>query len=254
MDHLEELRWRLVKMVIAILVIAIVIFIFKKEVFDVVFYRMASSDFISFKLMCKYMALCSEPYDLESLKSFKMGTQFSMAMKISLIGGVIISFPFLFSQFWGFIKPGLRQKEKKAVQGMVLYVSLLFLLGILFGYFVVSPMVVQFFSNFQLTDMEKVENTFTLSDFISKVTSTTIYSGFIFLLPVLIYVFSKLGLVTPAFLKKYRKHAIVIVLLLSAIITPPDFWSQIIVSIPILILYEIGILLSKRIEKNQSYL
>jgi len=254
MDHLEELRWRLIKMVIAILVFAIVIFIFRKEVFDVVFFKMASSDFISFRLMCDYLGLCTEEFDLEKLRAMKLATQFSMSMKISLVGGLVLSFPFLFHQLWGFIKPGLRQNEKKAVRGMVLYVSLLFFLGVLFGYFVVSPMVIQFFSSFKLTDAEKVATDYFLTDFIGKVTSTTIYTGFIFLLPVLIYVFSKLGLVTPAFLKKYRKHAIVIVLVLSAIITPPDFWSQVIVSIPILILYEIGIMLSKKIEKNQSYI
>lgn len=254
MDHLEELRWRLIKMVVAILVFAIVIFIFKKQIFDVVFYQMASSDFISFKLMCKYLHVCSEAYNLDQLQNMKMSGQFSMTMTIAIVGGIVLSFPFLFAQLWGFVKPGLRQNEKKAVQGMVLYVSLLFFLGILFGYFVVSPLVVQFFGNFQLTDAAKVENKFLLSDFISTVTSTTLYSGFIFLLPVLIYVFSKLGLVTPEFLKKYRKHAIVVVLVLSAIITPPDFWSQVIVSIPILILYEVGVMLSRRVEKNQSYI
>lgn len=254
MDHLEELRWRLIKMVVAILILAIVIFIFIQPIFDTVFYSMASSDFISFRVICKYFGLCSESYDLDQLQNLKMSGQFSMSMTIALLGGVVISFPFLFSQLWGFIKPGLRKNEAKAVRGMVIYVSLLFFLGILFGYFVVSPLVIQFFGNFQITDVAKVENRFLMSDFITTVTSTTLYSGFIFLLPVLIYVFSKLGLVTPAFLKKYRKHAIVLVLLLSAIITPPDFWSQVIVSIPILLLYELGILLSKKVEKNQSYI
>jgi sec-independent protein translocase protein TatC len=254
MDHLEELRWRLIKMVAVILVLAIVIFIFIQPIFDTVFYSMANSDFISFRVICKYLGLCSEKYDLDQLQNMKMSGQFSMSMTIALLGGVVISFPFLFSQLWGFIKPGLRKNEAKAVRGMVIYVSLLFFLGILFGYFVVSPLVIQFFGNFQITDIAKVENRFLMSDFITTVTSTTLYSGFIFLLPVLIYVFSKLGLVTPAFLKKYRKHSIVLVLLLSAIITPPDFWSQVIVSIPILLLYELGILLSKKVEKNQSYI
>ena len=254
MDHLEELRWRLIKIVVAIMIIAIVIFIFIQPIFDTVFYSMANSNFISFRVMCNTLGLCSEKYDLDQLQNLKMSGQFSMSMTIALLGGVVISFPFIFSQLWGFIKPGLRKSEAKAVRGMVLYVSMLFFLGILFGYFVVSPLVIQFFGNFQITDIAKVENRFLMSDFITTVTSTTLYSGFIVLLPVLIYVFSKLGLVTPAFLKKYRKHAIILVLLLSAIITPPDFWSQVIVSIPILLLYEVGVMLSKRIEKNQSYI
>ncbi len=166
------------------------------------------------------------------------------------MGGIVLSFPFIFYQIWSFVKPGLKQNESSVAKGIIFYVSILFFLGILFGYFVVAPLCVQFFGNFQISDM--VKNNFTLNSYMSTILSTVFYSGLLFLLPVVTYLFTKLGVLNSEFLRKYRKHAIIGILVLSAIITPPDLISQVIVSIPIVLLYEVGILVSKRVERRNN--
>ena len=166
------------------------------------------------------------------------------------MGGFVVAFPFIFYQFWGFVKPGLRQNEKSVAKGIILYVSLLFFTGIAFGYYVVAPLCIQFFGGFMIS--EEIENIFTVNSYMSMVLSTIFYSGLLFLLPVLSYLLTKIGILGPDFLKKYRKHAIIGILILSAFITPPDLISQVIVGIPILILYEVGIFVSKRVEKQRK--
>ena len=155
----------------------------------------------------------------------------------------------MFYQLWSFIKPGLKQNELNSVRGIVFFVSILFLIGILFGYYVVAPLSVQFLGNWQMT--EEIKNNITINSYLITVISTVFFTGLFFLLPVVIMIFSQLGLVTPAFLKKYRKHAFVIVLIIAAVITPPDLFTQILVAIPILLLYEMGIMISKRIENKR---
>ncbi|SFT68585.1 Sec-independent protein translocase TatC [Lishizhenia tianjinensis] len=248
LEHLEELRWRLVRSVIAIVVLAIGLFVCLEWIMDNIFLSMNSENFISYRVMCEYVNLCVEVTPVKA-QGLKMTSQFSYALLISFLGGFIIAFPYVFYQLWSFVKPGLRQNERKTFSGIVFYVSLLFFFGVLFGYFVVAPMCVQFFGEFRISP--DIETNPGIDSYVSLITSTVFYTGLLFLLPVVIFLLSKIGIVTPAFLKKYRKHAIVGVLVLSAIITPPDFISQIIVSIPILILYEIGIILSKRVEKEQ---
>jgi sec-independent protein translocase protein TatC len=178
-----------------------------------------------------------------------MSGQFSYAMMMSIMGGIVISFPYLFYQLWSFVKPGLKQNEKLVARGIVFWVSFLFFLGILFGYFVVAPLCVQFFGAYQISG--EIQNIFTINSYMSTVLSTVFYSGLLFLLPIVTYIFASLGIITADFLKKYRKHAIVGVLIISAIITPPDVISQIVVSIPILILYEVGVIVAKRVEKRR---
>lgn len=249
LDHLEEIRWRLVKSAISILLFSIVIWVFQEWVMDHVFLSMSKADFISFELLCKYTGVCTEDITLK-MQSTSLSAQFSYALMMSIIGGVVFSFPFLFYQIWAFVKPGLRDNEKSMASGIVLYVSLLFFLGISFGYFIVAPLCVQFFAVFTMS--EQIENIPTISSYMSLVLSTIFYTGLLFLLPVVSYLMTKLGVITPDFLKKYRKHSIIGVLILSAAITPPDLISQVIVSIPILILYEIGIIVSNRVEKNKK--
>jgi sec-independent protein translocase protein TatC len=168
---------------------------------------------------------------------------------MAFIGGFILTFPFVFYQMWSFIKPALKDTEHKIAKGSVLWASLLFLLGIAFGYFIISPLCVQFFGTFSVS--ENVTNDFTINSYLSLITTTTLFSGLFFELPMVIMILSKLGIVSPAFLKKYRKHALIIILIFSAIITPPDVISQVLVAIPVLILYEIGILVAKRIERKR---
>lgn len=249
LDHLEELRWRLVKSAISVLLFSIVIWIFQEWVMDHVFLSMSKADFISFDLLCKYTGVCTEDISLK-MQSTALSAQFSYALMMSIMGGVVFSFPFLFYQIWSFVKPGLRDNEKSVASGIVFYVSLLFFLGISFGYFIVAPLCVQFFAVFTMS--KQIENIPTISSYMSLVLSTVFYTGLLFLLPVVSYLMTKIGIITSDFLKKYRKHAIIGVLILSAAITPPDLVSQVIVSIPILILYEIGVIVSKRVEKNQK--
>jgi sec-independent protein translocase protein TatC len=182
------------------------------------------------------------------MQSMTMGGQFSYALMMSFMGGIVIAFPYIFYQLWSFVKPGLKLNEINATKGIVFYVSLLFFTGIIFGYFIVAPLSVQFFGSYQIS--KEIENNFTISSYMGTVISTIFYSGLLFLLPVVSYLLTRIGLITPDFLRKYRKHAIIVVLVLAAIITPPDVLSQIIVSIPILILYEIGILVSARAARK----
>lgn len=246
LQHLEELRWRLVRCAIVILVLAVVIWYFQEEIMVNLFLSMKDKDFVTFRLLCQYIGVCVEEIPVK-MQSMTVSGQFTYALMMSFLGGLVVSFPYVFYQIWSFIKPGLKQREKKMVNGLVFYVSLLFFLGILFGYFLVAPLSVQFFGSYQIS--KQIENNFTIGSYMSTIFSTVFYSGLFFLLPVVSYLLTKIGLINVSFLIKYRKHAIVAILILAAIITPPDIASQIIVSIPIIILYEIGILVSKRAER-----
>lgn len=247
-DHLEELRWRLVRCAVAVVAVGIVIWMYQEWIYDHIFKTMSDKNFITYRLMCQFLGICIDNIPLKT-QSTTMGGQFGYSMMMSFLGGVVVSFPYIFYQAWSFIKPGLKVNEIKAVRGIVFYVSLLFFTGILFGYFVVAPMCVQFFGSYQIS--KSVENIFTINSYMSTIISTVFYTGLMFLLPVLIYIFAELGIVTPQFLRKYRKHAIVGVLILAAVITPPDVVSQILVTIPIILLYEIGVLVAARVYKKK---
>lgn len=249
LEHLEELRWRLVKSAISIVVVSSVLFYFQGWIMETFFLSMKESSFISFRLMCDIFGICIEDIPV-SMQSMNVSGQFSYALMMSILGGIVLSFPFIFFQLWSFIKPGLKQKEKSVAKGIVFYVSILFFLGILFGYFIVAPLCIQFFGTYKISS--QIENIFTINSYMSTILSTVFYSGLLFLLPVVSYLLTKLGIINSEFLKKYRKHAIVGVLILSAIITPPDLISQVIVAIPITLLYEIGILVAKSVEKKVS--
>ncbi|MCO5267846.1 MAG: twin-arginine translocase subunit TatC [Brumimicrobium sp.] len=245
LEHLEELRWRIVRALIAVLIFAVAIWFLKEWIIQHVFIAMSKPDFISFQLMCNYFGICIEEIPIR-FQSNQVAAQFTYALYMCVVGGFIVAFPYVFYQFWSFIKPGLKAKEIQAARGITVSVSVLFLLGVGFGYFVVAPLCVNFFGDFQLA--AEFENIWKIDSFMSMIISSVIFTGLLFLLPVVAYIFTKLGLITSVFLKKYRKHAIVGVLIVAAFITPPDFISQIIVVIPILILYEISILISRRVE------
>lgn len=249
LEHLEELRWRIVRSAAVVLAFSIAIWVFQEWIMETLFLSMRNPDFISFRLICDYLGVCVEEIPVD-FQSTEVTGQFSYALMMSIMGGIVLSFPFIFYQIWRFVKPGLKSKEESVAKGIVFYVSLLFFLGISFGYFVIAPLCVQFFGSYQMSEL--IENKFTVSSYMSTILSTVFYSGILFLLPVVAYLFTKLGIMTPAYLRKYRKHAIVGILVLSAIITPPDLISQVIVSIPIVILYEIGILVSARVEKRNQ--
>ena len=250
LQHLEELRWRLVRSVAVIIALSIVLWIYQEWIMDTFFLSMSRPDFVTFDFFCRnFTIMCSDEIPID-FQSTTVSGQFSYALMMSFMGGLVLAFPFVFYQLWSFVKPGLKSNEKMMVKGIVFYVSMLFFIGILFGYFVVAPMSVQFFGSYSIS--KNIENNFTISSYMSMILSTIFYTGLFFLLPVIAYIMGKIGLVSSGFLKKYRKHSIVGVLILAAIITPPDIISQVIVSIPILLLYEIGIMVVKRVEKKRA--
>jgi len=256
LSHLEELRWHLVRSTASIFIIGIVIFSFKKEVYDNFLLAHLDSNFATYQWFCKVFKSIGIDSDFcgvsfpQKLQSLSMTNQLMNAIWTSLILGFIISFPYILWEMWKFISPGLHENEVKKSKGFLVITSLLFFIGVLFSFYVIVPMSVYFFYHFEITDT--IQNNFTLSSYISMVTNTILGISIVFELPVLIFFLTKLGLITPEFLKTYRKHALVVVLLLSAVITPPDVASQILVSIPILILYEISILVAKFVVKKQE--
>jgi sec-independent protein translocase protein TatC len=253
LDHLEVLRWHLVRSAIVIIVFTIFAFLFKSFVFDTVILAQKSADFWTYQLLCKFSyligngdALCMEDMNF-SLINITMSGQFSLHIMVSLVAGVILAFPYILFEIWRFITPALAKKEKRNALGLVFSGSILFILGILFGYYFVSPLSVQFLGNYTVSS--QVQNQITLGSFISTVTTVTLVCGLVFQLPLIVFFLSKLGLLTPEFMRKYRKHAIVVTLVLSAIITPPDVSSQVLLTIPLLILYEFSIYVSKMVVK-----
>lgn len=255
LDHLEALRWHLVRSIFAIVVISIAAFIFKDIIFDTIILAPKTPEFFTNRVLCVFgqavhvQTLCinSKPFEIININ---MAGQFSTHIMISLIVGLILAFPYLIFELWRFISPALYPKEKSHARGAVFFISLLFILGVLFGYYVIVPLSVHFLGNYSVS--AQVTNQINLNSYISTVSSITLATGVIFELPVLIYFLTKIGLVTPEFLKKYRRHALVIVLALSAIITPPDVFSQILVAFPLMFLYEIGIIISRRILRKEK--
>lgn len=255
LDHLEELRWRLVKSSIAILVFGILAFIGKKFIFDVILFGPRSSNFITYRGFCWLShkmgigdKLCMGDVAI-SVQNIDMSGQFSTHIMVSIVAGFIIAFPFVLFQMWSFLKPGLKQKERDSARGVVFFSSLLFFSGITFGYFIIAPLSLQFLGAYRVSD--EVVSSIKLGSYISTLVSITLSAGLVFQLPILVYFLTKVGLVTPEFLKTYRKHALVAVLILAAIITPPDITSQVLVALPIMVLYELSIMISRRVIKKQ---
>lgn len=256
LEHLEVLRWHLVRSTVVILVFTIVAFIFKGFIFDDVILAQKNADFWTYELFCKLSHLLGRGDDLcmeeisFSLINITMSGQFTTHIVTSIIAGIILAFPYILFEIWRFITPALQKKEKKSALSLVFSGSILFMIGIIFGYYFVSPLSVQFLGNYQVS--EAITNQITISSFISTVTTVTLACGLVFELPLLVYFLAKLGIMTPEFMRKYRKHAIVVTLVLSAIITPPDISSQVLLTIPLLILYEFSIYIAKVVSKKNT--
>ncbi|GAB4258999.1 MAG: twin-arginine translocase subunit TatC [Vicingaceae bacterium] len=254
LDHLEVLRWHLVRSSIAIVIGAVAAFSYKSFVFDSIILAMRKSDFWTYRLFCKFSHLIGKGDDLcfndinFDLININMSGQFTTHIIVSIIAGIIIAFPYILFELWRFIKPGLKPSETKYAKRLVASGSLLFIIGILFGYYFIAPLSVQFLGNYQVSEL--VKNQISLNSFISTVTTITLSTGLVFQLPLIVYFLSKLGLITPEFMKKYRRHAVVVVLIVAAILTPPDVSSQILLAIPLMILYEFSIYVSKLVVKN----
>ncbi len=254
LDHLEELRWLLIRSTLAVIICATIAFFFSDFIFDQIIFGPKNPDFITYHIFCDL----SQKFGLSGdfcvteipirIQSREMGGQFSAHMWTSITAGFIIGFPFILWEFWKFISPALYENEKKYARAFVIVASLLFFTGVLFGYFLIAPLSVNFLANYNVS--KEIFNDIDLSSYISLLRSSTVASGLLFELPIIIYFLTKIGLVTPKFLREYRKYTLIIVLILSAIITPPDVLSQIIVAVPIMILYEISILISSVVVKG----
>lgn len=247
-DHLEELRWHVIRPIIAILVLTVVAFFAKEIVFGWIILGPSKPDFWTYRMLCQladyvgYADLCVKELNF-TLQSRQMAGQFSMHLTSSFAVGFVLAFPYAFWEIWSFVAPGLYPKEKKAAQGAVFYVTFLFVLGVLFGYYVVSPLMINFLANYQLDPT--ILNQFDITSYVSTLLMMVLACGLMFQLPMVILVLAKAGIVGPAFLREYRKHAIVVILIIAALITPsPDVLSQILVALPLLVLYEISIFLA----------
>lgn len=254
-DHLEALRWHVIRSLIAIIISAILVFINVEWVFDKIILAPSRPDFIAYKWFCQLShlmntdVLCMKELKLE-FQNTALSGQFMMSFSVSFILGFIVAFPYIFYEFWKFVKPALTEQEYKNASGIVFWVSLLFLLGILFAYYIVVPFTINFFANYQLSPQFK--NIITMANYYDTLADLIIGLGIVFELPVLIYFLSKIGLVTPKFLKNNRGYAMVIIMVLAAVITPPDMFSIWLVALPLMVLFELGIFISSRVHKETS--
>ncbi|MDX2189752.1 MAG: twin-arginine translocase subunit TatC [Bacteroidota bacterium] len=257
LDHLEELRGHIIRSVIVILVFAVIAFIFKDFFFGKIIFGPAKPDFITYRAFCKLAKILQTDICIDKLnfimQSRTMSGQFAMHMTGSFIIGLVLGFPYLFWEIWRFVKPGLYDKEQSATRGSVFWVSSLFFSGILFGYFLVAPLSVNFLANYQLDPT--IQNQFDVLSYLETMIILVVGCGLIFQLPMVIFVLTKIGIVTPDFMRTYRRHAIVVILIIAAIITPPDIFSQLLVTMPMYVLYEASIFVSAwemRRQKNQE--
>jgi sec-independent protein translocase protein TatC len=256
LDHLEELRWHLIRSSLAIIIVATLAFIAKDFIFDTLIFGPKKADFWTYELFCNISKMMGQgtSFCIQELpfriQSRAVSGQFSAHLWTSITAGFIIAFPYVLLEFWRFIRPGLHANERKNARGFIFVASILFFMGVLFGYYIVTPLSINFLGSYTVSN--EVFNDFDLDSYIGLLRAAVLSAGFIFELPILMYFLTKIGIVTPNFLRSNRKFAIVIVLSISAIITPPDIASQIIVTIPILILYEVSIVISKIVFKRQQ--
>ena len=256
LEHLEELRWTLMRSAIAIAVGMIVAFIAKDFVFDRIILAPKNADFITYRAFCALGraigmgdALCTGDM-VFTLQNISMSGQFFTHLMVSFVVGLIVAFPYVLWEVWRFVAPGLHESEKGSMRGMVAFATVLFLLGVAFGYYMLAPLSIQFFGTYQVSS--SVENTVALDSYIAMVTSVTLWTGVIFELPLVILFLTKAGIVGPQILRTYRKHAFVGILIIAAILTPPDVVSQLIVSMPLMLLYEVSILMSARMQRRME--
>ena len=256
LDHLEELRWHIIRATTSVMIAASAAFVAKDFIFNQILFGPKKADFLTYRALCKLatklefdQSLCFTDLPFR-IQSRTMAGQFSAHIWTAITAGFIIAFPYIIYEFWKFISPAMHTKERKTAKGFIAISSLLFFLGVLFGYYVITPLSINFLGTYQVS--EAVFNDFDLSSYIGLIRASVLACGLVFELPIVIYFLTKVGLVTPEYLKKYRKFALVIVLILAAVITPPDIASQIIVAIPILILYEISIVISRWVIKKEA--
>jgi len=255
MDHVESLRWHIVRSLIAMIVCAIVVFVNIDFIFDYIILGPAKSDFIAYKWLCTLGelihvdVLCMTGVDLEFQNTQLIG-QFMLSFSASFMIGFIVSFPYIFWEFWKFIKPALTISELKMARGIDFWSSYLFFLGVAFAYYIIAPFTINFFANYELSPQFK--NIITIKNYYDTVSDLVLGMGIVFELPVVVYFLSKIGILTPQLMRDKRRYAIVIIMFLAAIITPPDWFSIFLVAVPLTLLYEAGIIISSRIVKEKQ--
>ena len=254
-NHLEELRWHIIRGLAAIIIFAVAAFFYRHFIFDTIILAPKNPDFWTNQLLAKVSDFLNTP----SLKinaaplqliNINLSGQFTTHITVSLIAGIILAFPYIIFEIWRFVRPALRDTEKKHTRGGITISTLLFFLGVTFGYYLIVPLSVHFLGSYNVS--EQVLNQINLRSYIGTVTNITLATGITFELPIVIYFLSKIGVTTPQILKKYRKHAFVATLVLSAIITPPDIFSQVLVCLPLVALYEVGIVISRIVTKQNN--
>ena len=259
-DHLEALRWHIVRSAFAIVIIAIVIFIKMDWIFDKIIRGPIRNDFVSYVGLCNlgrrlgmHDALCLQSVNGLTLQTTQFGSQFISSINIAIVGGFVVAFPYVFWELWRFIKPALSAKELKSSRGAIFWVSFFFLLGVAFGYFLLAPFTFSFLFNYQIGTTGAIKTIPTLDDYVENLVDIIIGAGLAFQLPLVSHVLTTIGLITPKFLRTYRKYAYVAILFIAAIITPsPDWMSQTIVALPLILLYELSIRVSVRVSKRQE--
>ena len=257
LDHLEELRWHLVRSVVVIFALAIVFFINKDFLFNTIILAPKNADFFTYKFMCKLShllqmgdALCMNGLEF-SLINTTLSGQFTLHMWAAFVAGIVVGFPYLVWEAWRFIKPALTATEIGYSKGILFFVSILFSIGVLFGYYLIAPLSINFLGTYQVSS--EVKNMIDMDSYISTITVITFASGLLFELPIVVYFLSSLGIISPAFMKRYRKHAVVVILILAAVITPsPDITSQLLVALPVYILYELSIFVSAYVVNKKE--
>lgn len=252
LDHLEALRWHIIRSIVAIIVFASLAYIYSEFIWNSILLAPKSPDFWTSKMIIKlsdFLGIQSQGLNTKPLQliNFDMAGQFNIDVWTAIVAGFIIAFPYVVFQFWSFIKPALYENERRYASGAVLVMSGLFFVGVLFGYYLITPFSIDWLASYSISN--EVINQINIRSYISMVTSIVLSGGIAFELPVVVYFLSKIGVLTPKFLRKYRKHAYIVLLIIAAIITPPDVLSQMIVTVPLVILYEISIFISARIDR-----
>lgn len=255
LEHLEVLRGHILRSLGSILVFAVVVFVFTNFIVDKILLAPKSVEFITNRLLCNIghmvhtekLCINAVPFQLINIE---MAGQFRINMTIAFYGGLILAAPYIFWELYRFIMPALKDKERKYSNGMVFYTSALFIIGVLFGYFMIVPLTINFLGSYNVSS--QVLNQINLKSYIGMISSLILATGLVFEMPILVYFLSKVGIVTPSFMRKYRRHAIIVILIVAGIITPPDIFSQIMVTLPMYALFEISIFVSARIEKQRN--
>ncbi len=256
LQHLEELRWHIIRSFLAIAILTVVAFLFKNFIFDTIILAPKNPSFFTNRILCNLghrflhsdvICLNTKPFQLISIN---MSGQLTTHIAVSMVSGVILAAPYILYEFWRFFSPALYSNERKYAKGAVLWSSLLFFIGVVFGYYMIVPLSLHFLGSYEIST--QVINQINIRSYIGTMTSIVLATGLIFELPLISFVLTKLGVITPQFMIKYRRHSIVVIFIIAAIITPPDVFSQTLVAIPLLLLFEIGILVSKSVYRQKQ--